>query len=56
MGDVYWGFMVIDVKNKEVYFDDGFGWLFLKLLYFYMIINELYFKFLDCDDFLLNVW
>lgn len=56
MGDVHWGLMVIDVKNKEAYFDDGLGWSFSKPSYLHMIINELHFKFPDCDDFSLNVW
>ncbi len=56
MGEVHWGLMVVDVKNKEAYFDDGLGWSFSKPSYLHLIINELHLKFPDCSDFSLNAW
>lgn len=32
MDNVHWGLMVLDVKNKEAYFDDDLGYSFSKLL------------------------
>lgn len=56
MNNVHWGLMVIDIKNKEAYFDDGLGWSFSKTAYVFLIISELHFKFPDCDDFSLDNW
>ena len=56
MDNVHWGLMVLDVKNKEAYFDDGLGYSFSKTSYVFLIMSELQSKFPDCDDFSLNDW
>lgn len=56
MDDVHWGLMVVDVKNKEVYFDDGLGWSFSKTSYAHLIIRELHFKFPECVNLSLDHW
>ena len=56
MGNVHWGLMVLDVKNKEAYFDDGLGYSFSKTSYVFLIMRELQSKFPDCDDFSLDDW
>jgi len=56
MDDVHWGLMVVDVKNKEVYFDDGLGWSFSKTSHAHLIVRELHFKFPECVNFSLDDW
>lgn len=56
MDDVYWGFMVIDIISKIVYFDDGLMWVCLSIFYVYLILRELSMKFLDCVNFFLKEW
>nr|XP_058962552.1 uncharacterized protein LOC131789459 [Pocillopora verrucosa] len=56
MDNVHWGLMVLDVKNKEAYFDDGLGYSFSKTSYVFLIMSELQSKFPDCDDFSLDDW
>lgn len=56
MNNVHWGLMVLDVKNKEAYFDDDLGYSFSKTSYVFLIMSELQSKFPDCDDFSLNDW
>ena len=41
MDNVHWGLMVLDVKNKEAYFDDGLGYSFSKTSYVFLIMSEL---------------
>lgn len=45
MDNVHWGLMVLDVKNKEAYFDDGLGYSFSKTSYVFLIMSELQSKF-----------
>ena len=56
MDNVHWGLMVVNVKTKEAYFDDGLRWSFSKTSHVYVIISELHFKFPDCNDFSLDDW
>lgn len=56
MDNVHWGLMVLDVKNKEAYFDDDLGYSFSKTSYVFLIMSELQSKFPDCDDFPLDDW
>ena len=56
MDNAHWGLMVIDIKSKNAYFDDGLMWAAPSISYVHLILRELNTKFPDCASFSLKDW
>ncbi|XP_068705840.1 uncharacterized protein [Montipora foliosa] len=56
LSGTHWGLLVIDVRLKEVYFDDGLRWTFSNMSCVLQIVRELHFVFPGCDHFSLRHW
>ena len=56
MDNAHWGLMVIDIKSRRAYFDDGLMWASPSISYVHLILRELNTKFPDCTNFSLKDW
>jgi len=56
MNNVHWGLMVIDIKSRIAYLDDGLMWASPSISYVHLILRELNTKFPDCANFCLKDW
>ena len=56
MSDMHWGLMVLDVRSKEAFFDDGLKWTFPRISYVHQIMREVHSEFPVCDNFSSKQW
>ena len=56
MSDMQWGLMVINVRSREAFFDDGLGWTFPKISLVHQILRQLHSFFPGCASFTFKHW